>query len=265
MKVQKELYMSKSIYEDRENCFKVKFNWSNQSIDWFLESERNTEFYNKIIEELEPFIKDGKTVLDIGCGVGSFSVEFAKRGYEVTAIDKSNLAIEALNNRIKRMEYKNIETLNNSYEEFTLNQNYDIVFISYMMGLINEENLSKISHNVNKHLILVLPFNKTKNDFSIDELYIELNEDIKKLEQQNYLDIINILNKMNKNHSIKKVEAEYGQMFATFEEAIMFIYHYFNLPIEKRNEAINWLQRKLIYLNDKFYLPNLRESVIIIL
>ena len=69
---------------------KVKFNWNKQSINWYLESEKNTSFYNETLEKIEPYIKNSKTVLDIGCGIGGFSIEFVKRGYDVTAIDKSS-------------------------------------------------------------------------------------------------------------------------------------------------------------------------------
>lgn len=244
---------------------KVKFNWNKQSINWYLESEKNTSFYNETLEKIEPYIKNSKTVLDIGCGIGGFSIEFAKRGYDVTAIDKSSLAIDTLNDRINQMKLENLKTMDISFEGFTFINNYDIVFISYMMGLVNEFNIRNILDKANKHLILVLPFNKVKNNFSINELYNELKIDTKNLEQLNYTNITDMLSEMKKKYSIKKVETDFGQIFNSFEEATMFVYHYFNIPIEKKDKAEKWLKRKLVNLNDRFYLPNKRESVIIIL
>ncbi|NLB33162.1 MAG: class I SAM-dependent methyltransferase, partial [Tissierellia bacterium] len=197
---------------------KVKFNWNKQSINWYLESEKNTSFYNETLEKIEPYIKNSKTVLDIGCGIGGFSIEFAKRGYDVTAIDKSSLAIDTLNDRINQMKLENLKTMDISFEGFTFINNYDIVFISYMMGLVNEFNIRNILDKANKHLILVLPFNKVKKDFSINELYNELKIDTKNLEQLNYTNITDMLSEMKKKYSIKKVETDLGQNFNSFEE-----------------------------------------------
>ena len=88
MKIQKE----PNEYKYKcENYYSPSFNWNDQSVKWYLDSEKDTEFYKKTEEELYPFIKDCRTLLDIGCGIGSFAVEFAKRGIYVTAINKSPL------------------------------------------------------------------------------------------------------------------------------------------------------------------------------
>lgn len=244
---------------------KVKFEgWNHESVQWYLESEKHTEFYKKVIEEIMPFIKCSKTVLDIGCGTGNFSVEFAKKKLEVTAIDKSNLVIDVLKDKINSMKSVNINPINISYEGFSSNK-YDIVFVSYMMGLIDKKNILNILNKVNKHLILVLPLNKIKNDFSIDELYRELEIDIKNLEQVNYFDAENLLKQMNKKYIVKKAKAEFGQIFNTIDEAAKFVYYYFNLPTKSSQIVASWLESRLINLNGKLYLPSIRESAIIII
>ncbi|HBV68225.1 MAG TPA: hypothetical protein DEF04_08610 [Clostridiales bacterium] len=251
-------------YCNQDNS-KVKFNWTNQSIKWYLASECTTTFYKNITEKLEPFTKNCKTLLDIGCGIGAFSVEFAMKGFEVTAIDKSPVAVECLLSRARRMGLKNLDPINITFEDFRFNNNYDIIFVSYMMSLINENNIENIIQKANKHLVLVMPFNNIKNDFSVNELYVELGLNLKNLEQLNYLSTVDFLSKKNIKHDIKIINTEFGQPFNTFTEAIQFVYHYFNIPIEKRFEAAEWLNRKIIKLNNKFYLPNNKESAIIII
>lgn len=265
MKLQRELYSPININENQELSKTVRFDWSCQSINWYLESEKHTMYHSGIVEELNPFIEGSRTILDIGSGIGSFAIEFSKRGYDVTAIDKSTLAVETLVDKARHMKLRNLKSINISYEDFVFDNNYDIVFISYMMGLVNKENITRILKNANKHLILIMPYYRFKNDFSINELYTELGINIKCLEQLNYIDIINILKKENINYTLKKVKAEFGQPFNTFDETVKFIYHYFNLPQSKSSQIDNWVQKKLTDLNGKFYLPNIRESVIIII
>jgi cyclopropane fatty-acyl-phospholipid synthase-like methyltransferase len=49
--------------------------------------------YNELSDYVESLLKQymdhPKTVLDLGCGTGSFTVEFAKRGYEMIGLDLS--------------------------------------------------------------------------------------------------------------------------------------------------------------------------------
>ena len=48
----------------------------------------------------------GKTVLEIGCGTGTNSIEFARRGFEVTAVDYVPEAIEAAREKVRRSRVK---------------------------------------------------------------------------------------------------------------------------------------------------------------
>ncbi|MFH1199926.1 MAG: class I SAM-dependent methyltransferase [Candidatus Micrarchaeota archaeon] len=48
---------------------------------------------------------EGKRVLDVGCGIGMFAGEFAKRGFEVTGIDTSQKCIELARERHKGIEF----------------------------------------------------------------------------------------------------------------------------------------------------------------
>jgi 2-polyprenyl-3-methyl-5-hydroxy-6-metoxy-1,4-benzoquinol methylase len=55
------------------------------------------EFYNRYIDwiqqrALAPWLHragDGRSALDVGCGVGRWSLQLAQRGYDVTGIDIS--------------------------------------------------------------------------------------------------------------------------------------------------------------------------------
>jgi len=75
------------------------------TIDFFLDVE---SYHNRKFGYLKKFIDydslDGKKVLDLGCGVGTDLVHFAKAGAIVTGVDISDLAVE--------MSKRNLEVRN---------------------------------------------------------------------------------------------------------------------------------------------------------
>ena len=60
-----------------------------------LDSDRSDlEVYLAIAEELE-----ARTVLDIGCGTGTFALLLADRGYEVTGVDPARASLDVARNK----------------------------------------------------------------------------------------------------------------------------------------------------------------------
>jgi len=82
--------------------------WTKQEVD-FLLSELN--------------LKQGQYLLDIPCGFGRHSIEFAKRGYQVTGIDISQTFITGLTDKIKS-EKLPIKAVQTDILTFQLNQKF---------------------------------------------------------------------------------------------------------------------------------------------
>lgn len=95
----------------------------------------------------------GKKVLEIGCGIGTDTINFARAGAEVTAVDLSS---ESLNIARKRAEVFNLSDRINFYEvnaeklsDFIPSQKYDLI---YSFGVIHhsphpEEIIRQIKEN----------------------------------------------------------------------------------------------------------------------
>lgn len=49
----------------------------------------------ELVRVLDAGLLPGRTVLELGCGTGTNAVEFARRGFQVTAIDLVDVAIDA--------------------------------------------------------------------------------------------------------------------------------------------------------------------------
>lgn len=69
----------------------------------------------------------GKTVLELGCGTGSNALEFARRGYSVTAVDCSKTAIRLAREKARRAK-RRVDFRKADLLAADLGGPYDIVF-----------------------------------------------------------------------------------------------------------------------------------------
>lgn len=74
------------------------------------------------------FIKSGNSLLDIGCGEGADSVFFAKKGFQVVAIDNNKIYLDRLrafqrDNHLPNISIQNCDVISYSYPQ----NYYDII------------------------------------------------------------------------------------------------------------------------------------------
>lgn len=251
---------------DLENSSnKTRFSWSKRNINWFITAEKYSTLYSKVLYILQPYLEDTNTAIDIGCGIGSFTIELAKKSINVTAFDRSPLIIETVNMRKKQYNLDNINAYCMPFEFLSNNMKYDLVLMSYMTGLIKENNLDKIMSLSNSYIVLILPVDSLKNDFEIIELYKKLGLDISKLNQSTYKDIIQTLENRNIEYELNMIESEFGQPFNTKEDAYDFFEYYFRIPYDKSLELRDWVEQKLVSKQKYYYFPNKKTSAVIIM
>ncbi len=91
-----------------------------------------------------------KTILDVGCGTGDYSIELAKRGYIVAGTDRSKAMIDEANRRkigLSNKQYGNLHFWNKDTEDFL--HNLDVKFDAILiMG-------NALSHNSKNYASLI--------------------------------------------------------------------------------------------------------------
>lgn len=78
--------------------------------------QTKNDFYEKRVNRVLPCldVKSHDTIVDLGCGVGTFAIEVAKKAKLVYAIDYSQPALDIVEEIIKQRGITNIITLKNS-------------------------------------------------------------------------------------------------------------------------------------------------------
>jgi SAM-dependent methyltransferase len=113
--------------------------------------ERAPEEVDRIISllELEPPLK----ILDLACGVGRHSIEFAKRGYDVVGVDRTEIYLDRAK-EIATSEGVNVEFVKDDMREFVRENEFDLAVnlwtsFSYFEDLEEDR---KVLENVYKSL-----------------------------------------------------------------------------------------------------------------
>lgn len=129
--------------------------------------------YDFIIDFVEKHISKDKSLLDVGCGTGVFSLELKKRGYQVTAIDNDTEMLAILSQKANEQELFIGTYLHDIKEPFKTSFDQMILLndvINYFKGIkVVAKNLY---HGLNKDGIIVLDLYK-KEYLSVMSNYTE--------------------------------------------------------------------------------------------
>ncbi len=122
---------------------------------------------------------DGKTVLDLGSGWGSWAFKFVEKGAKkVTCVDyvlkmcMQGVVLAEKNN------VKNIEFIHKSVQDFKPSEKYDIIFISGISVHMNDIGLKKMINNIKdftskNSIVIVRDGTGVPDRYSFDKEYSE--------------------------------------------------------------------------------------------
>jgi SAM-dependent methyltransferase len=116
---------------------------------------KEVEYVSRIVAHHAP---EARTLLDVGCGTGIHACAFARAGYRVTAVDRSEMMLEHARERAKREIGTDccgsVEFVCGDIRDFELSQQFDVVValfhvISY---LPTNDDLHAAFFRIGKHL-----------------------------------------------------------------------------------------------------------------
>ncbi|ACL70238.1 class I SAM-dependent DNA methyltransferase [Halothermothrix orenii] len=110
-------------------------------------------WYDYIHQLLEYYQKTPTRVLELACGTGNMALRFARNGYLVTALDKSEAMLEVARNKARK-DGIYIDFIKSDVRDFSFNEEFDLVFclfdsLNYILSL---QELKKVFENVNQVL-----------------------------------------------------------------------------------------------------------------
>lgn len=103
----------------------------------------------------ENILNSGDTLLDIGAGMGNYSVELARCCSSVTALDMNEDCLDVLKYRASQCNLTNIRCINASWEEYQENEKFDVTFSAMCPAICNQEELLRLE-SMTRHTACIL-------------------------------------------------------------------------------------------------------------
>jgi len=117
----------------------------------------------------------GKTLLDLGCGTGRLSFQFAKKCKKVVGVDFAEGMIEQANNYAKEHNISNTQFFVSDLQKVDFDETFDIVFFGGVLMCIEDDDVKGIVKNlhnfitkdtiiVNRDTVALIPKRMTSKD-----------------------------------------------------------------------------------------------------
>lgn len=168
--------------------------WDKKSKNYGKFNGKLNEFQIGFFNILDKFGVEfkNKTLIDIGCGTGLYSLYLAGICSYVTAVDGSAGMLNELNKSAKEYDIQNIKTLHCSFNELAIEDEFDISFLTMSPALVLKRDFEKfiklakvrVYMNWNKPRIstMLTPFSDKfkksswNNTASLFKSYLEINK-----------------------------------------------------------------------------------------
>ena len=190
--------------------------------------------FDFILKYLKRFSPKSKTILDLGCGTGSYTQFFAKKNYQITGVDISKSMIDIAKKKIRNK--KNVSFIVKDIRKLKLKKKFDIVvsLFDVLSFLKYKNDANTFFKNLNLHL--------KKNGIAIFDFWSQ--SAVEKLKPLKRTKII-------KNNGFKYIKSSNP---VWFKEKKIIKVHFSIKIVNKKDKVMKNLQGKhyMKYYNTKY-------------
>ena len=112
----------------------------------------------------------GKSILDVGCGTGMYTIRLGKTASRITALDISKEMLDILNFDAKANGVSNITTVHSGWDSFQTDVSHDIAFCSMTPAIMYEGARRKLTDMAGEQAVY-MGFDGVMQSDVLDHLY----------------------------------------------------------------------------------------------
>ena len=237
------------------------FYWSKELIQFYDEAVnyKKCEYIKIIMDEIKKYVPNfkDKTLLDIGAGIGTFSIPLSKEVKHITAVDSSFNMLNFFRKKAKSKEISNIDFILSPFEKANIPP-HDITLSIHGGGATSKESLSSFYDLILNYGFIAIP---TSHNFNGEIFYEMLDKPIRKF---NVIDTLENLQLLNCNYEHKELTYNFPQFFKNYDDSLIFFKEHFKIKSEFETSILKEFIDKYIYKYENGYLfDNIKTSLFI--
>lgn len=220
--------------------------WNEESNRWLRDASEYTGYNRELSQMLLEYLPTGGTLCDMGCGNGLVDFELAPYFREITCVDISAGAVNAVSERAAELGVKNLTAVRANGETFE--GAWDCVTALFHGG---PETFDRYFGKTRDTLLIAVHASRV-GDLGPEKYRVRRCSDV--------TDMKEYLNEKHVRYLLKETALEYGQPLKSLEEAERFVRTY-TLPPEAE-ELREYLKQNLQETGRKdfpYYLPKKRR------
>lgn len=240
--------------------------WNKREMDWYYRAIINSDYPDIIINFITDFLHKEEKVLDIGSGIGTYTLPLAQNVKKVIAIDYSKEMLNYLKNKAREKGLiSKIEVIQGDWNkiDFSNKGKINSLVTAYSGREIfgNKKSILKMKNVVNDYVFLFVPGERKRHSFSTDILFEKLGRK-KRRHRCNYRDVEKILSDLKIDFNKKVFNYEFGQPFLSYKEAVEFFRFHYSLEKTETKTLKYFLDDHLIEKNEYLWMKNNKQSVL---
>ena len=213
------------------------YNWSEDSIRWYLNAEPYDEFHRTVADTVLSALPERPTVCDVGCGIGTLSLLLAPHCGLVTACDIRNRPLDVVAARAKACSIDSIETLCGDFMKLPVPREKFDALVFCRFGKMQD--FAERALEWTKRKVFFIQNASHKHSFTALASYDK---------SVDFIDGRHFLDRLGVHYTVTDLTAEMGQPFENREDAERFIAFYDTGSSSKMRA--DYLEQHLIQNND---------------
>ena len=219
--------------------------WQEDTVRWFRRAVHATRFPELVRETIAPLLREGDSILDVGCGPGTLSIPLAQRGHAVTALESSEAMIAGLHEEIASAGVGTVTPLHADW--FAVHATlpaHDVLLAANVAPVVRDlDGFLPAAHAIARRwVIVILGAGPRENKFFLREL-----RDLLGLPQsparKDYLEQYTGLHARGIFANVRIVEYDFGQPFDDWADAVAFHRAHLGLETTEHDAAIETFLR----------------------
>ena len=190
------------------------YQWTPHSIRLLRDASEYSDYYKKLAERISVYLWSGVRICDAGCGLGYLSLELARYAASVTAIDRSEKALEVLSENIQKLKISNITLRSGNIFKCPPTSRYDAMVFCFFGN--TEESLAIVREQCEGKAILI------KKDY--DEHRFSIGHHL--LHHYSFEKTCCDLDEKKICYQKERFSLHFGQPFHSLEDAVLFFQTY---------------------------------------